>query len=294
MEIRDAQPQYIRSKTLPFETVRIRPLGDIQLGSDGTQVKRLKEYVKEGLDYNAWFLGMGDYTDFLSPSNRQKLKNAGLYDNSVNKIEKWAIEEVNELADLFKDTKGRWIGLHEGHHFYEFSDGTTTDTRLAFLLGAPFLGTCAMTGIQFTNSAAHRSVTCTIWSHHGSTGSGSILNKLEKIALGFPNADILCMAHANQLETRAVPAVELIGRKGQFYTKSRERRLVATGSFDTAYTVGSTDGMTGRARGGYAEKAAYRPTGIGAPMIRVTPQLHDTNHNGKRYMYGELDIRVEV
>lgn len=294
MEVLDAQPEYVRKKVLPFETIRIRPIGDIQLGSNGTHIKRLKEYIQEGLDADAWFLGMGDYSDFMSPSGRTKLRNSGIYDNSIDKIEKMAAEEVEELYDIMKDTAGRWIGLHHGHHLFEFSDGTTTDTRLAHKLKAPFLGTCALTGIQFEDRKAHRSVVCTIWSHHGSTGSGSILNKLEKIALGFPNADLLFMAHANQLETRAIPAVELIGRRNGFYTKNRERRLVACGGFDTAYTVSSTNGMTGRPEGGYAEKAAYRPTSVGAPMVRVTPKVHDTSYKGKRYIYTELEVRAEI
>src|SRR5207245_1251726 len=87
------------------------------------------EYEKQG--YVVKFIGMGDMTDFASPSNRQRLQAAALYDNAYDVIEQKAIELTREIYDLaLKPTKGKWLGLVEGHHLLDLKCGETTDMRL--------------------------------------------------------------------------------------------------------------------------------------------------------------------
>src|SRR3990167_8343006 len=101
---------------------------------------------------------------------------AGLYDTAERLIEEWAMQHVEELKEIMRPTKGRWIGMVEGHHFYEFSDGSTTDTELCRFLEAPFLGTTGMVRLQFVKQYGDASkshpvtTTCDIWMHHGSGG----------------------------------------------------------------------------------------------------------------------------
>ena len=50
---------------------------------------------------NAYFVGTGDYVDFLSPSNRVRLANAGLYDTALQVIRDKATELVDELYERY-------------------------------------------------------------------------------------------------------------------------------------------------------------------------------------------------
>lgn len=116
-----------------------------------------------------------------------------------------------------------------------------------------------------------------------------MLNKLERVAGSF-NADLYFMGHANRLSAAPKPFLELNGRGDSLHLRSRDRYLVATGAFDKGYTVGSTDGLTRRPRGGYVEQAMMLPTGLGAAHVTVTPSRHMRNGMD----FNELNIRVSV
>jgi hypothetical protein len=277
-------------------------LGDVQYGSEGCDIPKLKDYIAEALDEGAFFLGMGDFHDVLSPSNRQRLKSAALYDNASNWLERKMEEDILFLyEDVLKPTQGRWLGMLEGHHFWEFTDGTTTDTRLCSMLDAPFLGTCGFMRMTFVkekgNGERALSTSCDIWAHHGSRGGGSvgtILRQLDAISGSF-TADLYFMGHANRLEASPKALLELGGSNGNIYLKNRDRYLVATGAFDKGYMVGSKDGMTGRPRGGYVEQGAMRPTSMGSAMVKITPVIKNVSALGQRRInHTELEIRVTI
>src|SRR3990167_1464911 len=117
--------EYLTRRPLPWEDTVLMPLGDIQLQEDrgAVDVKRLKETVQWGVDHNAWWIGMGDYIDMESPSNRRALQNSGVYDAVLDALDAKAEELEDELKDILKPTVGRWVGLLEGHHFHPHQDG---------------------------------------------------------------------------------------------------------------------------------------------------------------------------
>src|SRR4030095_12353890 len=136
---------------IPKKTQRlvIAPIGDIQWsGHKGPTAKdSLKRHLDRAMEMQSYFIGMGDYIDFVSPSNRKKLKAAGLYDVAEAVLEEKAMELMTQVYEEFlKPTTGRWLGLVEGHHFYE-GPGWTTDEKLAELLKTTFLGTSAYVNI---------------------------------------------------------------------------------------------------------------------------------------------------
>lgn len=270
MEVNDALiPTRFKSRVLPWEPVTICTLGDLQWGSPGTDVKRIREHVYKGVDMGALWLGTGDYTDFLSPSNRRYLKNAGLYDTATELIERWHREQLEEIKAVLAPTRGMWLGLHEGHHFFEYGDGTTCDTELAAFLEAPFLGTCAVTRLTFRDESKH-SVETLIWSHHGQGAGSDPVGKLMAVAPGFPQVDIFVQGHNTQVDARPKDCIEFYGSQGNLRMRSRTQMFVAAGGFMQGYTQGSK--IAGRASGSYVERAMMRPTAIGAPIIRVTPE----------------------
>lgn len=259
----------LSSKSLPWKPITLVPFGDLQLGSPGTDIKRIKNIVQWGCDNDVYWLGTGDYTDFLSPSNRRYLKNAGLYDTATELIEEWHKQHMDELKSILKPTIGNWIGLHEGHHYLEYGDGTTSDTDLCRYLEAPFLGTAAVSRLTFRDEAKH-TAECLIWSHHGEGATTDPVGKLMKVAPGFPQVDIFISGHNTQIDARPKDTIWFYGREGDLKMREKTQMFVSAGGFMKGYQQGSR--VAGRAQGSYVEKAMMRPTAIGAPVIRITPE----------------------
>ena len=153
-----------------WEEMRVCYLGDFQYAgkrAHGTALSALKEKIAEEVERNAYFIGMGDYIDFLSPSNRQRLRAAALYDTAEDVIDEKSMELTQELFDVaLRPTVGRWLGLVEGHHFAQLKTGDTTDMRLCEMLKAPFLGTSGVIRINFKRTGTS-AMAVTLWVHHG-------------------------------------------------------------------------------------------------------------------------------
>lgn len=272
---------------LPWESIQIMAVGDFQMGSAGFDAERLAKHLKWGVDHGVKFYGTGDYLDFLSPSNRRALRNAGLYDTALDLIEEWNEKHMRELADVMKPTTGMWLGMHEGHHYYEFFDGTTTDTRLCNLLKAPFLGTAAITRIPFRDPKNRKRVDCHIWGHHGEgSGSANPIHRLLSVAPGFPQIDIFVQGHNTQLMARSLDTLEVYGKPGHLKLRNRTQLFVAAGGFMRGYEANSKQGKVGRAQGSYVEKAMMRPSALGGPLITVTPRDRGT--------FTQLDLKCSV
>lgn len=254
--------------TVPWEEVNIVPIGDVQYGAEGVDMKSLRRDIEWGLANNAYFIGMGDYVDVASPSNRQKWKASGFYDSVHQALEDKAEEHRQDFLRTVKGTEGRWLGMVEGHHFWEFMDGTTTDTRLAKDLGAPFLGTCGIIRLRMKKPNSNARLTTDVWVHHG-FGSGQTqaapLNKLDKITGSF-DADLYLINHYQR--RGAVPKDYLYAnRKG--IIRHKTKYLVATGGYMRGYTQGSSQGKV--KRGSYVEQAMMPPASLGGVIIKMRP-----------------------
>lgn len=259
------------------EPLVIAPLGDIQwAGKNGPTAKdTLKEYLDRTMEMGAWYVGMGDYIDFLSPSNRQRLKAAALYDTAEDVIDDKAMELVHELYQGYlKPTRGRWLGMLHGHHYSMLKTGETTDQRLCQLLDTRFLGTSAFIRLQFGFWGSRYNVV--LWAHHGCGGgmtAGAPLNKLQQAALGF-DADIYIMGH-----TTKQPAVPLNRIKARWHGKGapdllhKKVLLVNSGGFAKGYVTRSKQGQV--PMGGYVEQRMLNPAALGAPVIRIQPDVLD-------------------
>ena len=283
MELIQATVNTVAAKRLPWREVLVLPVGDLQLGAPGADLDRFKRHIQWGIEHDAYFLGMGDYVDVASPSNRQALKAAHVYDSVEEALEEVAANAVEKFLSLTKGSEGRWLGVLEGHHFWPFMDGTTSDTRIASALKAPFLGTCAFVRLKFADDSQHR-ITCTIWAHHGE-GSGATqaapLNKLERIVTAF-DADVYLIGHYSRKSTAPMSRLYMTD-KGTL--KHKKLILAATGGFVKAYEQGSK--LQGRARGGYAERGMMTPVALGAPVLYIRPAR---NSDGST----RLDLNCEV
>jgi len=264
--------------------ITLAPIGDVQLA--GKQGSNGLDHFKRHLDFvmnqeNPWLFGLGDYVDVASPSGRQKIKSAAFYDSVEEALTDSAERHIDQFLDAVKGTEGRWIGMLEGHHFYEFSDGTTSDTRICQALKTNFLGTSAMFRIPVSRGRSTHTSLCTIWCHHG-VGSGNRatapVTKLETLMSGF-DADIFVMGHMSK--KAAAPIDQLfINKKGEL--DHRTKMLVGSGGFAQGYQQGSQS-AAGNARGSYVEVGMMKPVALGAPVLYLQLDSKD-----------KLDIHVSL
>ena len=240
----------------------IAPIGDIQWsGENGpTAQESLERFIGTALEMDAYFVGMGDMIDFLSPSNRRRLISADLYDTAQDVIHEKAMELTQEVFDKFlKPTKGRWISICEGHHFYE-GHGTTSDMILADMLKARFVGTSAYVRIPNANF--------TYYHHHG-VGGGvlptSTLNKLYHLAAGLEGADVYMLGHDTKIASIRLsrPYPDWVKKK----LIHRDIWLIRTGGFSKSNVEGHRFGNI--PRGDYAEQRMLTPSPLTAPIIKV-------------------------
>jgi hypothetical protein len=231
--------------------VTLVPLGDVQVGAEYAY-NRAREHVKEGIRRGGLFLGMGDYVDVANPSSRDSLRGAKITETVREALEKTAESHIREFLRVVKGTKGLWLGVLTGHHYYEFADGSTSDTRIAKELGAPFLGTTALITLEL------RGTTYRILATHGEGSSKSpaaALRRIEQAAVGF-EADILLSGHHHKLATGKTD--RLVERDGVLVSKATT--AVCTGSFMKGYVQGKET---------YIDKKLMTPMTLGGAILTV-------------------------
>lgn len=256
------------------------PIGDIQWSGCDKEValKMLSRHIEWGVANNAYFIGMGDYIDFMSPTNRERLRGANLYDTSQKVIERSSRMLVDEIYEkALKPSRGRWLGLLEGHHFSDFADGTTSDMKLCDMLETHHLGTNAVVRLLFergkTQDKPAGSGSYLIWAHHGNGGgqtTGASLNRIEKMIKGF-EADLYLMGHDTKIAHAPIDRIEAIfPRTGAPRLLHRPKNIASTGGFMRGYVVGSRHGRV--PRGGYVEQGMMNPTALGGIAVKITPR----------------------
>jgi len=280
------------SRDFDWEETLIIPIGDIQLqpNRDAVDIKGLKRTIEFGVANGAYWIGMGDMIDLESPSNRRALRNAGLYDSAYDAMDAAAEELEDEIYDLFKETKGRWLGMVEGHHYHEHQSGGTTDTRLAARLDAPYLGTAGYINARFKTPGRDADVEYRFWVHHG-RGGGALAsgpyNKLEHVVKAF-DADVYLMGHTHRVGHVTIPRVYAKFGKRYGTLDHKTLHLVSTGSFLKGWLEGHK--ANGRASGMYPEAAMMNPTALGAAKIWFRPSWKKEFSGGRP----KVDISVEV
>lgn len=286
MELRAYTPELTASRTFDADEVRIIPIGDIQYENESqSDIERLRKYIEWGMDNDCYFLGMGDYIDVASPSNRAAILRlrGSLYDSTRAMLDAAAKDVVNELADILEPTAGRWLGLLRGHHYWRFEDGNTSDEILADRLLTSTLGNCAMLALKIGKGAWNRIPVAWIWAHHGAGGGitpGVALNRLAHISRGFA-ADVYLMGHVHKTSIHTTPWLEGVIERGKPVLHDNPRVLMSVGGFLKGYEVGSVD-LTGKPGGGYVERGMMLPHSLGTGVIKF------------RNADGRLDIGVEL
>lgn len=247
----------------------LMPVGDVHAYSRGWPQEKFVNHLKWGMDRGATFLGMGEYLDFTSTSQREKL--AGLRISCSEELDEMVMEKIMEFADLISFTKGNgnWVGLIEGDHYHEFQNRKTTAQVLCEYLGCDYLGDMAMIRIEM-NVPGNKLAVCTVVAHHGvgsASTAGGHLNRVEKMA-GWLAADIYLMGHSH---SKANTAIDMLTFDGNVLYH-RTKLIARTGGWFRGYDSGfplSLDRPAYESQGSYVEKKAMMPTAIGGIAIDI-------------------------
>jgi hypothetical protein len=186
--------------TLPegVDTFKLIPFGDVHRDSDMHAHRKWQEFLEYGESQkNALFLGMGDYCDGISTSERMVINNGGLHDTTRRSIANMYQKATKTLVNELSFMRGRLIGLLGGNHYYEFGEGSTTDHVLADALDTRFLGVSSLIRIAVKRPNGNTVVNFDIFAHHGKGGgstAGGTFNTIEKMA-ATAEADLYLMGH---------------------------------------------------------------------------------------------------
>ena len=175
--------------------IKIVPFGDIHRDSHACDEERWKAFLekcKKEDDANTYYMGMGDYNDFASYSERKKLQHS-LHKSTSVKMDKWALKDVSRLVKELDFMRGRIIGLHHGNHEWQFLDGDLATEKMCALLGCKFLGWASYVRISIIPSSTKACVV-DIFSSHGKGGGkllGSPYNSVEKMASPYLTSGVV-------------------------------------------------------------------------------------------------------
>ena len=261
------------------------PFGDVHRDSDMFAHSHWEEFLAAAKQKapNALFLGMGDYSDGVSTSERIVLGNAGLHDTTKNTLKDVYNGVTATLINELSFMRGHLIGMLGGNHYFDFGDGDTTDHKLALALRTKFLGVCSFirVSLRFKNRACHRT-SFDIFAHHGKgagTLPGSTFNTIEKMST-TAIADFYLMGHDHKKGAiHSTPRLVLssTGPNTQLNVRERTPWLGRTGSFLKAYE---------NDRVSYNVDAARSPAALGWIEFEITPTR--VQQDGRDF----IDLRV--
>lgn len=260
--------------------VTICPLGDIQWAGDTADLAydSLKKHIKACLrEKNPYFVGTGDYIDFLSPSNRARLNGANLYDNAIKVIDDAAMRLVNQaFIDFLKPTKGKWLGLTEGHHWEKTDKGEHSDDVLSKMLGARFLQELGIILLRWPGGGR-----VGILVAHGKGSSAFPWGPLIQLNRIMPHFDLDIFICGHQTK-KAVGEVDRLKFPDDRDVEHRTIKLVGAGGWTKGYISG---------RRTYISEKLLPPVALGQPIIRIRPEWRKTSTGRKVW---EPNISVEA
>jgi predicted phosphodiesterase len=258
----------IHEYTIPVKELNkpiyLYPLGDIHKFAPLHSAERWEETLSKARDRggDAYLIGMGDYLDFMSSSERSAYIKSEFHDSSVQRIERMVDEDTRAFASDLSFFDNRIIGLIGGNHDFTFARGENSTQTLCRLLNTKYLGVVACIRLKFAyeNHVAHIDV----YAHHGKGAArllGGSLNRLCQVAESF-DCDLFLMGHDHKDPAGKNPRMKLSEAVGNLALVERTQLFVRTGSFLRGYIDGEAS---------YVADAAMNPSYIGATEVSFIP-----------------------
>lgn len=272
---------------IPFkkygDIIYLSPFGDLHCDSPLFDGDRWKDYCKWAESKGAYMLGMGDYIDFMSSSERKSIASSSLHSTSLKTLEQHVEKQINMLAKDLMSCKDRIIGLIEGNHHYKFSYGITSTQLLCQKLGCKYLGNSSFIRLVLLRDK-HHSNKIDIFAHHG-RGSGrrlgTSINSLQDMLM-IAEADIMLMGHDHKKQVAIMNRLFLSdNRNGVLDVKSKKVIFARTGGFLKGYVDGADS---------YVADALLTPTDLGTVKIEMTPIRKTIQGIEERY----IDLHASI
>lgn len=240
------------------------PFGDIHKDSPLHSKDRWNEFLEwaEGKGERAYFLGMGDYLDFMSSSERQTFKSGNFHESTTATLEEMADKHVDALYHDIKFMKGRLIGLIEGNHYFHYASGITSTQKLCDRLKCKYLGCLTFSRLHFVYR--HQTTTLDLYAHHGKGAArllGGSLNRVQQMAESV-EADIYLMGHDHKGPIAFNPRLRLSESGGNMAVVERKQFFGRTGSFLRGHVPGEVS---------YVSDGCMNPANIGVTKIDIVP-----------------------
>lgn len=258
------------------DPIPIYPFGDVHYNNPSFHDGKFNEFIYDAKqDPKARFIGMGDYIETFSDSERNGLLAAKLHESSSHTIENMVQRSVDEFIEKISFMKGRIIGLLEGNHYFMFGTGISSTQYMCEKLGCRYLGASAFVRLTLQYGKGHRRSCVDIFAHHGKGASrlvGGSLNTVAQMA-ECAHADIYIMGHDHRKSVGMGSRLELC--YGFKCVNLREKRLlfIRSGSFLRGYEPG---------RGNYVSKKLLNPADLGYVKIMLYPKYKAVHQNGVR------------
>lgn len=243
------------------------PIGDIHFDTDECDMDRVERFVEwvqkqEKRGSMVKLLGLGDYLDCASPSNRRRI--AEMYDTTRKSLDSIVIEECQKFIKLFKPIRHCFFGLLTGHHTHVFTSdkrsggwaGRTSDQYLAHALGCPSYSDHDRMAVVLARMRLPHNQHLDVFALHGSGGAqtpgGRVMKRIRYAEIA-PTAHLVISGHDNA--KLAYP------RSGLDYEHGHIKRyVIGSGSFQRGYLEGQT---------GFAEQMGLVPADLGVTVVRI-------------------------
>lgn len=265
---------------IPFdkydEPIYLIPVGDVHHDAPLFARERWNEFLSWAkTKKRCYFLGMGDYGDMASGSERRVIYDDRLHESTRETIEDVQRKASTKMANELLFSKGRWIGMLEGNHYGKFKDGTTTTQILCNMLDTTYLGYTSFIRLVFKDMHGNRTTSLDLWAHHGSGGGGRLVggsvNSVQHMA-DNAEADIYLSGHDHKKWVAMKNRLVLTdGGSGRLNLRHKKIMMVRTGSFLKGYEPGAES---------YVARAGMSPTDLGVVKIELTPK-RDKHSSGQ-------------
>jgi len=193
--------------------------GDLQMGANGFRDDLWQNMKKRFLhNPNSFALGLGDYSDFARMTDRDALQSVLNRNQSLRQQQDdMVMDKVIKISEMLSFMKGRILGLHLGHHDWEFISGGNMTTRLCEILKCAYMGFEAMWILKLNHgkpTSKNHSNNLKIYSTHGSANGRNQTAPMNQLAANivpyWPNCAMYITAHACRGGSLPIPHNDLI------------------------------------------------------------------------------------
>lgn len=263
------------------QSLFIAPFNDIHYNTEECDKYRFHRYIEWGARQLKrgnllCGIGLGDYNDTLSPSERASLVSAkggyGMHETTLKEFDKLYERQTLGFSEVMQPWKGSIKMLLEGHHYSCYSGyyhnkpmkSKTTTEHLCALLGAVYGGQLGILDLQFGHGL--RLIVVATHGYGGARTPGARVIKRVRMNEVY-EGDLYLMAHDN---TKMAISDNVLKHLPNGKFVARKRTYCGVGSFQKAYP-------DNEANGGYVEAIMLPPSDLGAVITEVKVE----NRGGK-------------